>query len=59
MWRKTLFITAYARDRSSLGYGWRKIERQTGLRRMVLSIRSKTVTVAARPPRGDAGASPA
>jgi hypothetical protein len=38
-----LFITAYARDRSSLGYGWRKIERQTGLRRMVLSIRSKTV----------------
>jgi hypothetical protein len=34
MCRKTLFMTAYARDRSSLGYGWRKSERHTGLRRM-------------------------
>ena len=28
--RNTLFITAYARDRSSSGYGLRKIDRQTG-----------------------------
>jgi hypothetical protein len=35
MCRKTLFMTAYARDRSSLGYGCRKSERQTGLRRML------------------------
>jgi hypothetical protein len=35
MCRKTLFITAYARERSSRGYGWRNSERQTGLRRMV------------------------
>jgi hypothetical protein len=29
-----LFITAYARDRSSLGYGFRKMDRKTGLRRI-------------------------
>ena len=28
-------MTAYARERSSRGYGWRKIDRHTGLRRMV------------------------
>jgi hypothetical protein len=35
MCRKTLFMTAYARDRSSRGYGCRNSDRQTGLRRMV------------------------
>ncbi len=29
-------MTAYARDRSSLGYGWRKSERKMTLRRIPL-----------------------
>src|SRR6185436_3454975 len=43
MCRKTLFMTAYARERSSRGYGWRKSDRQTALRRIAASTRSRNV----------------
>ena len=36
-------MTAYARLRSSSGYGLRKIDRHTGLRRMLWSTRSNSV----------------
>src|SRR4029079_8729425 len=52
MCRKTLFMTAYARDRSSWGYGGRKIDRQTGLRRIVWSTRSRKLTGLLLPRRG-------
>ena len=39
-------MTAYARDRSSFGYGLRKIDRHTGLRRMLWSTRSRKLTYA-------------
>src|SRR6478735_10509900 len=41
MCRNTLFMTAYARERSSRGYGWRNSDRHTGLRRIATSTRSR------------------
>ena len=49
--RNTLFMTAYARDRSSLGYGLRKRDRHTGLRRMDWSTRSRKLTTLLLPRR--------
>src|SRR5512141_738825 len=55
MCRKTLFMTAYARDRSSRGYGWRNSERHIALRRMLWSTRSRKLTGLLLPRRASPG----